>query len=320
MKTIKQKIGIIFGLFSILFFFIPFYAQASEYGEDANIYTKQLIQQYETGSSMEEQSQALQNFLLDRISYMGYRPVEYPFSSVEEDTYIGKNIVFRRVGMSEREIILEACYKENPVGAGVLLEMANQLASQSELPYTVRFLLTDVETIQGTEQYLAQLTEEEKANIVAAISLSTMEGQDSIKLQMTEQEAYQWLGKQIQSIADQIKISIPMLTEESLIWEQWQIPHVRITISNTYSQLRNAAMLLDVWLGNASENTSTAMISEQYLSEHGAELQMNQLTFHGIPIEKVIGVIVMAACGACLLVFFFQIEYIIRKRKRRERY
>lgn len=317
MKTIKQKIRIVFGLFSIMFFFIPFYAKASGYGEDANVYTKQLIEQYEADSSIEEQSQSLQNFLMDRIAYMGYAPVESPFLGIEEGNYIGKNIVFRRVGMSEKEIILEACYKENAVGAGLLLEMANQLGSQSELPYTIRFLLTDIETTQGVEQYFSQLTEEEKANIVGAVSLSTVEGQDSIQLQVTEQEGYQWLGNQIQSIADQIKISIPVLTEQSLIWEQNQIPHARITISNTYSQLRNAAMLLDVWFGNASENTSIATISEKYLSEHGTELQMNQLTFHGIPIEKVIGVIVMAACGACLLVFFFQIEYAIRKRKRK---
>lgn len=79
-------------------------------------------------------------------------------------------------------------------------------------------------------------------------------------------------------------------------------------------------MLLDVWIGNASENVDTAVISEQYLKQHGTELQMNQLTFYGIPVEKVIGAIVIAACGACLLVFFFQIEYAIRKRKRKERY
>lgn len=318
MKTIKQKIGVIFGF--ILFFFIPFHVQASEYGEDANVYTKQLIQQYATGSSMEEQSQALQNFLLDRIHYMGYNPLEYPFVNVENGAYTGKNIVFRRIGLSEKEIILEACYKGNAVGTGILLEMANQLAAQTELPYTIRFLLTDMETMQGTKQYLDQLTEEEKANIVASVSFSTMDGQESIQMQMAEQEEYQWLGKQIQSIADQIKISVPVLIKESSIWEQNQIPHVCITASNTYSQLRSAAMLLDVWIGNASENVDTAVISEQYLKQHGTELQMNQLTFYGIPVEKVIGAIVITACGACLLVFFFQIEYAIRKRKRKERY
>ena len=117
MKTIKQKIGVIFGF--ILFFFIPFHVQASEYGEDANVYTKQLIQQYAIGSSMEEQSQALQNFLLDRIHYMGYNPLEYPFVNVENGAYTGKNIVFRRIGLSEKEIILEACYKGNAVGTGI---------------------------------------------------------------------------------------------------------------------------------------------------------------------------------------------------------
>ena len=318
MKTIKQKIGVIFGF--ILFFFIPFHVQASEYGEDANVYTKQLIQQYADRFFYGRTIASSSKLFIRSNSLYGYNPLEYPFANVENGGYTGKNIVFRRIGLSEKEIILEACYKGNAVGTGILLELANQLAAQTELPYTIRFLLTDMETMQGTKQYLDQLTEEEKANIVASVSFSTMDGQESIQMQMAEQEEYQWLGKQIQSIADQIKISVPVLIKESSIWEQNQIPHVCITASNTYSQLRSAAMLLDVWIGNASENVNTAVISEQYLKQHGTELQMNQLTFYGIPVEKVIGAIVIAACGACLLVFFFQIEYAIRKRKRKERY
>ena len=213
---------------------------------------------------------------------------------------------------------MEACYKNNDSGVAVLLEMANQLASQKELPYSIRFLLTDVEETWGSTQYLNQLTEEEKDNIVAVVSLNTAEDQAGIQMQAAETVEYQWLGNQIKSIADQIGIELPSAVKLPSIWERDQIPQVSISISDIYTQFRNTAMLLDVWIGNAKEKESTLIISEQYRRAHEIGVSSQMLTFYGMSVERVIEIIIITACGACTLVFFIQLECRRRRRRRKE--
>ncbi len=315
MKIIRRKMLILVSLFCIIMNGCYLYVEASEYGEDANAYKKQISQLYEAEGTEKEQIEQIQNYLMDRIVYMGYRPIEYPIAKKENNVEEGKNIVFQRRGKSDEVIILEACYKNNSLGVGMLLEMANQLAPQKELPYSVRFLLTDEEETWGTVQYLNQLTEKE--DIIAAVSLDTKEGQSGIQMQVTETAQYQWLGEQIQSIAEQMGISIPTAVKLPSIWEQSQIPQVSITVSDTYTQLRNAAMLLDVWIGNASKEDHTVTISKDYQNKHGIETSASELIFYGVPVQKMIEMIVIIACSACLIVFFFQFECSRRRRRRR---
>lgn len=292
-------------------------AEASEYGEDANVFKRLIEQQYQLQETEEGKAEAIQQFFIDRILYMGYQPTKLPFcntSSEANDSDISMNLVFQRGGLRENVIVLEACYRENAVGAAVLLELANQLASQKELPYTVQFLLTDKTSEQGSEQYLSQLTQEQKSHLIGVVSFDTVQEQSGIKVLKSADD--RWLFYQIQSIAKQLKVSF--LTGQTLlsIWEENEIPQVKIIISDVYSQMRNAAMLMDAWIGNANENNAAAVISQQYIQNHSEKLQINEPMFYGVSVQKAVKAIIVLAATACLLVACFQLEFQRRKRKK----
>ena len=143
------------------------------------------------------------NYLMDQFTGLGMTPSKIPFSYVRSgNTVNSNNIIAVLPGASTREIIVGAHYDsvrtgtttvqevaytgkgsdDNASGVAVMLETAKALSelSAAERPYTIRFIAFGAEEqgLQGSNAYVRDMSDEEKANTVAMINLDSLAAGD----------------------------------------------------------------------------------------------------------------------------------------------
>lgn len=128
-------------------------------------------------------------YILLEFERLGYVSELHPFSVTVKGKVINSaNIVAVKPGASSQEIIVGAHYDsvsdgkgadDNASGVGVILEVAERLRAQ-DTAYTIRFILFGAEELgmQGSEDYVSQMTEDQIKNTIAMINLDSVTAGD----------------------------------------------------------------------------------------------------------------------------------------------
>lgn len=131
------------------------------------------------------------DYLTNRLQDLGYTPTLQPFTyEWQDETLTSYNVIARRPGAFEQEIIVGAHYdtapstmsldrsnlegtNDNASGVGVLLELAQRLDDPT---YSVEFVLFGAEEIGlvGSEAYVNQLSEQELDNTLVMVNLDSL--------------------------------------------------------------------------------------------------------------------------------------------------
>ena len=167
---------------------------AEAYGDDAYAYMQYLQSTYPNRAVAYPNLDAAAAWLKQEVAGMGYQYAEQPFSIDLGNGVIinGENIIFSKSGASDRVILVGAHYDsvltngtdDNATGTGLLLETAKRLASDSTLPYTVRFVLFSAEEpgCYGSQYYVDNLSTEERARIACMYNMDTIGAGDNMYL------------------------------------------------------------------------------------------------------------------------------------------
>ncbi len=128
-------------------------------------------------------------YIVAEFERLGYVSELRPFSvTVKGQKINSANVIAVKPGASSWEIIVGAHYDsveagkgadDNASGVAVILEVARRLRNQST-PYTIRFILFGAEELgmQGSQSYVAQMSEEEIKNTIAMINLDSVTAGD----------------------------------------------------------------------------------------------------------------------------------------------
>lgn len=169
-------------------------AAAAGYGEAAYSYMDTLQKEYPQRVTGTQAAAKAREWLIDQCNSMGYGVRLEDAVWVDENgtQYSGTNLVMERPGESERMIVIGAHYDsvmtngadDNASGVGLLLETAENCSGREDLPYTIRFILFDIEEpgCYGSQYYVSQLSGEERERIACMINLDTLCGGDNMYL------------------------------------------------------------------------------------------------------------------------------------------
>ncbi|MBQ8639457.1 MAG: M20/M25/M40 family metallo-hydrolase [Lachnospiraceae bacterium] len=164
------------------------------YGEDAYAYMEYLQGWYPNRAVANPNLDNAAAWLKQQVTNMGYQYADQPFSiDIGNGIVInGENIIFSKKGASDRVIVVGAHYDsvltngtdDNATGVGVLMETAKRLASNSGLPYTVRFVLFSAEEpgCYGSQYYVDNLSQEERNRIICMFNIDTIGAGDYMYL------------------------------------------------------------------------------------------------------------------------------------------
>ena len=158
MKPTKLSVLILtsFAIVSTIVFAGRISAFAEEkYGEEAYEYIRYIDSEFPSRVGNTTANEAMRQYLTDTVASFGYTPVLKHCEGTEPNTgifYNGVNIEFDKPGKSDRIILISAHYdsidtngcEDNATGVGVLLETAKRIYD-TETPYTIRFVLFDIE-------------------------------------------------------------------------------------------------------------------------------------------------------------------------------
>lgn len=132
------------------------------------------------------------NYLTNQLESFGYEPSLQPFTFDRNgQTFNSANIVAERKGTSGKQIIIGAHYdtapssstldrsnlqgtNDNASGVGVLLELAQQL--ETDTNNTVKFILFGAEEVGliGSEYYASNMSEDEVNNTIVMVNLDSL--------------------------------------------------------------------------------------------------------------------------------------------------
>lgn len=128
-------------------------------------------------------------YIVLEFERLGYVSELRPFSVTVKGKVINSaNVVAIKPGASAQEIIVGAHYDsvnvgkgadDNATGVAVILEVAERLRAQ-ETAYTIRFILFGAEEVglQGSEQYVRQMSGDQIQNTIAMINLDSVTAGD----------------------------------------------------------------------------------------------------------------------------------------------
>ena len=128
-------------------------------------------------------------YIILEFERLGYLSELRPFTvTVKGNSINSANIIAIKHGESPLEIIVGAHYDsvdvgkgadDNASGVGVMLEVARRIKEQ-QTPYTIRFILFGAEEagLQGSQNYVGKMTEEQIQNTVAMINLDSLTAGD----------------------------------------------------------------------------------------------------------------------------------------------
>lgn len=157
------------------------------YGQPAYAYLQTLDQDYWARDCLDdEQTERVQDWLITTLSAMGYagRQIEvqnFLFQGPYQDDYLSQNIVVTLPGSGTERVVVGAHYDghgagDNASGVSVLLETAQRLIAEPQLPETVVFAFfgAEEETMAGSDTYVESLTEEELAHTAYYINIDSI--------------------------------------------------------------------------------------------------------------------------------------------------
>ncbi len=166
-------------------------AQADgDFGTDAYTYMEYLSTNYPERIAGSDVVNEARNWLISTVQGFGYEvSAEYceGTSPLGWGDYTGYNLTFTKQGASEKTIVVCAHYDcawttgadDNASGVGVLLETAKRVFSE-ELPYTVQFILFDIEEpgCVGSQYYVEHASQEYLDSLLCVINIDTVAAGD----------------------------------------------------------------------------------------------------------------------------------------------
>lgn len=165
----------------------PAHVDFGTYGQPAYAYLQTLDQDSWARDCLDdEQTERVQEWLLSTLSAMGYtaRQVEvqnFLFQGPYQDDYLSQNLVVTLPGSGTERVVVGAHYDghgagDNASGVAVLLEAAQRLIAEPQLPETVVFAFfgAEEETMAGSDTYVESLTEEELAHTTYYVNIDSV--------------------------------------------------------------------------------------------------------------------------------------------------
>lgn len=161
-----------------------------DFGADAYAYMEYLSTNYPERIAGSDVVNEARNWLISTVQGFGYEvSAEYceGTSPLGWGDYEGYNLTFTKTGASEKTIVVCAHYDcawttgadDNASGVGVLLETAKRIFNE-ELPYTVQFILFDIEEpgCVGSQYYVDHAAQEYLDSILCVINIDTVAAGD----------------------------------------------------------------------------------------------------------------------------------------------
>ncbi len=161
-----------------------------DFGTDAYTYMEYLSTNYPERIAGSDVVNEARNWLISTVQGFGYEvSAEYceGTSPLGWGDYTGYNLTFTKQGASEKTIVVCAHYDcawttgadDNASGVGVLLETAKRVYAE-ELPYTVQFILFDIEEpgCVGSQYYVEHASQEYLDSLLCVINIDSVAAGD----------------------------------------------------------------------------------------------------------------------------------------------
>ena len=161
-----------------------------DFGADAYTYMEYLSTNYPERIAGSDVVNEARNWLISTVQGFGYKVLaEYceGTSPLGWGDYTGYNLTFTKQGTGEKTIVVCAHYDcawttgadDNASGVGVLLETAKRVYAE-ELPYTVQFILFDIEEpgCVGSQYYVEHASQEYLDSLLCVINIDSVAAGD----------------------------------------------------------------------------------------------------------------------------------------------